>query len=193
MKNHLKLAIMLSTLAAAPALAQSNGDDGYRPWVNVRDGEVSIAFNEIPVSFALDAFHAQTGFHIVVPPSAQSQTLNLRLTRQPIEPAVRSLISTIGFDNFALVYDQEGRPHSAVVLGAQPIPPVGLGGGTGNDEPTAPLSIDERERLRKDLDRWDELKQEERGRVEDRLRRMPSSDDRELLAREYGRQVLGLR
>lgn len=189
MKNYLKLAIPLAALAASSAFAQSNDDDGYRPWVDIRNGEVSVAFNETPVSFALDAFHAQTGFHIVVPPSTQSQTVNLRFHRQPFEPAVRSLISTIGFDNFALVYDQEGRPHSAVVLGTQPFPlPVASG-----DEPTAPLSIEERDRLKKEIDRWNELKQDERGRIEERLRNAPSSDDREILVREYGRQVLGVK
>lgn len=190
MKNILTGSILLSALAVSPAWAQSNDEDGYRPWVDIRNGEVSVAFNETPVSFALDAFHAQTGFHIVVPPSTQTQTVNLRFDRQPIEPAVRSLISTIGFDNFALVYDHEGRPHSAVVLGAQPLPPVGASNGA-NDEPTAPLSVEEREQLKKDIDRWNELKRDERGRIEERLRGAPSSDDRDILVREYGRQVLG--
>ncbi len=193
MKNYLKVAISLSALAASPAFAQNNDDDGYRPWVNIRDGEVTVAFNDTPVSFALDAFHAQTGFNIVVPPSAQSQILNLRFDRQPIEPAVRSLISTIGFDNFALVYDQEGRPHSAVVLGAQPIPAAVANSSANNDDPSSPLGSEERDRMKRDLDRWNELRQEERGRIEERLRNAPSSDDREILFREYGRQLLGVK
>jgi hypothetical protein len=42
------------------------------------------------------------------------------------------------------------------------------------------------------LERWTELKQEERGRIEDRLKNLPASETRELLVAEYGRQVLGL-
>ena len=186
MKHYLKVGILLVPLATAPAFAQSGEDDIYQQWVDVKNGEVSLAFNQTPVRFALAAFHAKTGLNIVVPPSTESQIVNLRLDHQPFEPAVRSLISTIGYQNFALVYDQEGRPRSAVVLGAQ-LPAV--------KNPTAappitPLTIEERDRLKKEIDRWNELKQEERGRIEERLRNLPPSEDREILVREYGRQVL---
>ena len=189
MKNSLKVAILLAPLAATPAFAQSAEDNGYQEWVDVKDGEISVAFNQTPVRFALDAFHAKTGFNIVVPPSTGSQTVNLRLDRQPFEPAVRSLISTIGYQNFALVYDQQGRPHSAVVLGAQaPVAKIVTAAPAA-----APLTLEERDRLKKEIDRWNELKQEERGRIEDRLRNLPPSEDREILVREYGRQILALK
>jgi hypothetical protein len=42
------------------------------------------------------------------------------------------------------------------------------------------------------LARWRELKQEERGRIENRLKELEPSDERELLINEYGKQVLGL-
>ena len=193
MKNYLKAGILLAPLATTPAVAQTSGDDFYQQWVNVKDGEVSIAFNQTPVRFALDAFHAKTGFNIVVPTSTESQTVNLRLNRQAVEPAVRSLISTIGFNNFALVYDQQGRPHSAVVLGALPTQPAVAKNAVSTNTPVAPLTIEERDRLKKDLDRWNELKQEERGLIEARLRSVPPSEDREILVKEYGRQVLGLK
>ncbi|MGZ8479827.1 MAG: hypothetical protein ACXW6K_17715 [Candidatus Binatia bacterium] len=188
MKNYLTAGILLAPLATAAAFAQSGDEDFYQQWVNIKDGEVSVAFNQTPVQFALDAFHAKTGFNIVVPASTESKTVNLRLHRQPFEPAVRSLISTIGYDNFAMVYDQKGRPHSAVVLGARP--PAAIEA-SNTAAPIAPLTIEERDRLKKEIDRWNELKQEERGRIEDRLRNVPASEDREILVREYGRQVLG--
>ncbi|MGZ8487543.1 MAG: hypothetical protein ACXWW4_03300 [Candidatus Binatia bacterium] len=188
MKNYLTAGILLAPLATAAAFAQSGDEDFYQQWVNIKDGEVSVAFNQTPVQFALDAFHAKTGFNIVVPASTESKTVNLRLHRQPFEPAVRSLISTIGYDNFAMVYDQKGRPHSAVVLGARP--PAGVEA-SNTAAPIAPLPIAERDRLKKEIDRWNELKQEERGRIEERLRNVPASEDREILVREYGRQVLG--
>jgi hypothetical protein len=186
MKNSLKVAILLAPFATTPALAQSSDDDRYQEWVEIKNGEISVAFNQTPVRFALEAFHAKTGFNIVVPASTESQIVNLRLDRQPFEPAVRSLISTIGYQNFALLYDQEGRPHSAVVLGAQ----LSVVKKTTDVPPVAPLTIEERDRLKKDIDRWNELKQEERSRIEERLRNMPPSDDREILVREYGRQML---
>jgi hypothetical protein len=190
MKNYVTAGILLAPLAAAAAFAQSGDEDFYQQWVNIKDGEVSVAFNRTPVQFALDAFHAKTGFSIVVPASTESKTVNLRLHRQPFEPAVRSLISTIGYENFAMVYDQQGRPHSAVVLGARP-PAVIEASNTA--APIAPLTIEERDRLKKEIDRWNELKQEERGRIEERLRNVPSSEDREILVREYGRQLLALK
>lgn len=186
MKHYLKVGMLLAPLATTSAFAQSGEADPYQEWVDVKNGEVSVAFNHTPVRFALAAFHAKTGLNIVVPPSTESQIVNLRLDRQPIEPAVRSLISTIGYQNFALVYDQEGRPHSAVVLGAQA--PAAKNPTTATT--IAPLTIEERDRLKKELDRWNELKQEERGRIEERLRNLAPSEDREILVREYGRQVL---
>jgi len=189
MKNYLKVAILLAPLATTSAYAESGEDDLYQPWVNIKNGEISMVFNRTPVRFALAAFHAKTGVNIVVPSSTESQTVNLRLDRQPFEPAVRSLISTIGYHNFALVYDQDGRPHSAVVLDA-PSPAVK---NPATDTPAAPLTIEERDRLKKEIDRWNELKPEERGRIEERLRKLPPSEDREILVREYGRQVLALK
>jgi hypothetical protein len=187
MKNYMIAGILLAPLATAAAFAQSADEDFYQQWVNIKDGEVSVAFNQTPVQFALDAFHAKTGFNIVVPASTESKTVNLRLHRQPFEPAVRSLISTIGYENFAMVYDQKGRPHSAVVLGARPPAVIDA---SNSAAPIAPLTIEERDRLKKEIDRWTELKQEERGRIEDRLRNVPPSEDREILVREYGRQLL---
>ena len=188
MKNYVTAGILLAPLATAAAFAQSGDEDFYQQWVNIKDGEVSVAFNQTPVQFALDAFHAKTGFNIVVPASTESKTVNLRLHRQPFEPAVRSLISTIGYENFAMVYDQKGRPHSAVVLGARPPAVIDA---SNPAAPIAPLTIEERDRLKKEIDRWNELKQEERGRIEERLRNVPPSEDREILVREYGRQLLG--
>lgn len=193
MKNYLEWGILLAALAFTPAFAQTGGDDIFQEWVDIKNGEVSLSFNQTPVQLALDAFQAKTGFQIVVPRSTEAQTVNLRLVRQPFEPAVRSLISTIGFRNFALVYDREGRPRSAVVLGTQPLQSSVAKDTQKTDAPALPISIEERDVLKKDLDRWNELKQEDRGRIEDRLRNLPPSEDREILVREYGRQMLALK
>jgi hypothetical protein len=56
----------------------------------------------------------------------------------------------------------------------------------------APITIEERDQIKKDLDRWNELKQDERSQIEGRLKTLPSSDDREILVKEYGRQLLGI-
>ena len=189
MKNSVILAILLAPLAATSAFAQSGENDPYQDWVNIKNGEISVAFKQTPLRFALAAFQAKTGFNIIVPPTIESQTINLRLDRQPFEPAVRSLISTIGYQNFALVYDHEGRPYSAVVLGTK-VPAVKNATAAS---PDTPLTLEERDRLKKEIDRWQELKQEERSRIEERLRNVPPSEDREILVKEYGRQVLALK
>jgi hypothetical protein len=56
-----------------------------------------------------------------------------------------------------------------------------------------PLKPQERAQLQKELEVWDELKQEDRSRIEARLKTLPPSEDREQLVREYGRQLLGIK
>jgi len=92
------------------------------------------------------------------------------------------------------MYDDTGRPHRAIILGSQPITAEpGAAAAVAKNEPAAqPLSTDERAKLQKELERWNELKQEERGRIEDRLKTLPESEEREQLVKAYGRQVLGL-
>jgi hypothetical protein len=190
MQYLIKLAVLLALLTTALPVrvsAQSDVDELYRPWIDYRNGEISIAFEQTPVPFALHAFHARTGFQIVVPSSTEPQVVSLRLNRQALEPAVRSLISTIGYSNFAVIYDDHGQPHRAVVLGVQPLPAL-----SSEQNLDLPITLEERQQIKKDLDRWHELKQEERGRIEDRLKTLPTSDDREILVREYGRQLLGI-
>ena len=193
MKPLLKLGVLLAPLALSavtPVFAQSDTDDFYRQWVDYRDGQISVAFEKTPVQFALHAFEARTGFQIVVPSTSEPQVVSVRFDRQPLEPAVRSLISTIGYRNFAVMYDENGRPHRAVVLNVRPVQSVNLAEDAENA--AQPITLEERDRIKQYLDRWNELKQEERSRIEDRLKSLPSSDDREILVKEYGRQLLGL-
>jgi len=195
MKKHLRVAFLASALmpwSITTAVAQSSSDEFYRQWVDYRDGEISVAFDQTPVHFALHALQAKTGFQIVIPSTTETKVVNLRLDRQQLEPAVRSLISTIGFKNFALMYDGSGRPHRAVVLSAQSVA-VDESVAVVKNEPAAqPLTVEERDRLQKTLERWTELKQDERSRIEGRLKNLPDSEEREQLVKEYGRQILGL-
>ena len=187
MKHLLKLSVLLTPFAMAasePVFAQTETEDYYRQWIDYRNGEISVAFDEMPLQFALHAIHARTGFQIVVPTTIERKVVSLRIDRQPLEPAVRSLISNIGFRNFAVMYDDNGRPRQAVLLGAQPLPAPIV------ELAVAPLTLPERDRLKKDMERWSELKLEERGKIEDRLKSLPTSDDREILVKEYGRQLL---
>jgi len=173
------------------AVGQTTVDEYYRQWVDYRDGEISVYFDQTPVVFALHAIHARTGFQIVIPSANQARVLNLRLQRQPLEPAIRSLISTIGYQSFALLYDDSGRPSRAVVLGAQPA--SAKGEQAAKPEPSKqPLSAQDQEKLQQELTRWRELKQEERSSIEERLKDLPPSAGREQLVAEYGRRVLGI-
>lgn len=166
--------------------------------VDYRDGRISVAFERIPVDVALYAIQAKTGLQIVIPPAREIKLVNLRLTGLPLEPAMRSFITSIGFRSFALMYDEKGRPRRAVVLDlrpeARPSAAVGPSAvGTQAVEAAAqPLTAEERDQLQKQLERWGELTQEDRARIELRLKALPPSDDRELLISEYGRQILGI-
>ena len=202
MKNLLRMGLflsLLSFLAIEPAFPQAfeDADTAYQQWVDYRDGEISFAFEEAPIGFALNAIHAQTGLKIVLPAAAEAKLVNLRLNRLPLEPAVRSLISSIGFRNFALMYDETGRPSSAVVVGAlddRANFAANLSVASESKETASqPLTAQERDKLQKDLERWNELKKEERGRIEDRLKILPASEERDQLVKEYGRQLLELK
>jgi hypothetical protein len=201
MQNFLRVLSVLSLgcLVNAPALFAQSADETtaeYERWVEYRDGEVSFDFDHAPAAFALNVIHAQTGLKIVVPPAAESRLVSLRLQRSPLEPAVRSLIASIGLRNFALMYDETGRPSTAVVVDTPEETQAGtaMAGAAAETSPKEKeLTPDEREKLHKDLDRWNDLKKEERARIEARLKTVPASLDRDQLLKEYGRQLLQIR
>ena len=198
MKKFTKIASVAGVLAFVgiqAAFAQTAEEAFYQQWVDYRDDRISVAFDQIRVAEALDAILQKTGFQFILPSSADSKLLNLRLERSPLEPAVYSLLSNIGFSNFALIYDERGRPNRAVVLGGQvdKAPRLSANSGQTPDPVGQPLNPEERDTLHKELERWDELKQEERGRVEDRLKTLPASEEREQLVKEYGRKLLGIK
>jgi hypothetical protein len=185
---------LIALPAMRPARAQFLDDAVYNQWVEYHNGEISVKFDETPVDLALEAIRARTGFHIVMPAAADRKFLNLRLSKLPLEPAMRSLLSVIGYKNFALVYDQEGRPNRAVVLGAAAAERAVEPAAAGAPESAAQeLTAEEKDKILKQLERWSDLNREERGRIEDRLKNLPPSDNREQLVKEYGRQLLGIK
>ena len=175
------------------AYPQSGVDESLREWVEYRDGEISVTFRQVSVEFAVNAIHARTGFQIVVPPEANSKTLSFYLRGIPIEVAMRSLISSIGFNSFAMTYDRAGRPIRAIVLEARP---SGGDAATLDQKPASespPLTAEEKDQLNRALKVWNDLNDDARGRIADRLRSLPPSEEREELVREYGRQILGIK
>ena len=200
MKSLSIMGLSLTLLAFSgiePVLAEVEEDSIYHEWVQYRDGKISVAFDQIPVEVALNAIHAKTGVQVILPSATESKSLNLRLSRLPLEPAMRSLITSIGFKNFALMYDEKGRPNRAVVLRTQLNDLASLRTDSNARSQSAelaprPLTVEERGKLHNELERWSELKQEDRGRLEDRLKSLPPSDEREELFKEYGRRILGI-
>ena len=190
-------ALALAFSSVQQAFPQTIADTLYRESVEYEDGNISVDFDQTPLGVALNAIQITTGLQITVPPTTESKLLNLRLSRLPLEPAVRSLIASIGFRNFALVYDEEGYPKRAVVLDARPevraTPASASGTGSSAEPVIEPLRAQERAELQKELERWAELKQEDRSRIEQRLKTLPPSEDREQLVKEYGRQLLGIK
>ena len=200
MRSFLRIAFVFASvfLDAQQAFTQGSVDTLYRERVEYEDGKISVDFDQTPLRVALNAIQIKTGLQITVPPTTESKLLNLRLSRLPLEPAVRSLIASIGFINFALVYDEEGYPKRAVVLETRPevrsTPTLADSKVDSSAEPVVdPLKAQERAQLQKELDRWSELRQEDRARIEERLKTLPPSEDREQLVREYGRQLLGIK
>lgn len=180
----------------APAFPKSADGPEYQDWVEYKDGEISIAFDHTPLQVALYHIRARTGLEIVVPPTSESKPLNLRLSRLSLEPALRSLLSSMGFKSFALIYDELGRPNRAVVLEVKPqehelvrsdLSPA------ADERAAQQLTAEEKENLKKQLGLWSELQPDERARIEEQLKNLPPSEEREQLVREYGRQALGLK
>jgi len=175
------------------AYPQSKVDESFREWVEYRDGEISVTFRQVSVEIAVNAIHARTGFQIVVPPEANSKTLTLYLRGVSLESAMRSFISSIGFRSFAFMYDLNGRPLRAVVLEARPDGGDATNLARNPATGSRPLTAEEKDQLSRDLKLWNDLRDEARGRIEDRLRSLPPSEEREELLREYGRQILRIK
>ena len=196
--SKIDFALALALFGVQPAFAQVVEEDPFhREWVEYEDGRISVDFDHIPVEIALNVIQVKTGVQIIIPAVTESKLLNLRLNQLPLEPAVRSLITSIGFRNFALMYDEKGQPTRAVVLEARPevrrAPGVSSNVDLTNEPAVEPLKRQERAQLQEELERWGELKQEDRTRIEDRLKTLPPSQDREQLFKEYGRQLLGIK
>lgn len=193
--SRIGLAIALVFLSLEPAFPQAVEDPFYRESIEYQDGKISVVFDQTPIEVALSVIQAKTGLQIVIPPTRESRLLNLRLSKLALEPAVRYLVASIGFKSFALMYNEEGRLERAVVLDARPEFRAAAADARAdaNAEPIEPLTAQERAQLQKELERWGELKQEERNRVEERLKTLPPSDEREELVKEYGRQLLGIK
>ena len=187
--------LALASVGIQAAVAQTSEELSIRSGLNI----ATTIFPLLSIRFLslsrFRLFRQKTGFQFTLPSSADSKLLNLRLERSPLEPAVYSLLSNIGFRNFALIYDERGRPNRAVVLGSQvDRAAVVVADSSQTAEPVVqPLDPEERDTLQKELERWGELKQEERGRIEDRLKTLPPSEEREQLVKEYGRKLLGIK
>lgn len=199
MRSFLRIAFVLAPLVLdfQPAFPQVIADTLYWENVEYEDGKISFDFDQTPLGVALHAIQLKTGLQINVPPTTERRLLNLKLSRLPLEPALRSLISSIGFRSFALVYDEEGLPKRAVVLEARPEVRAAPADDLRVDRRAEPviesLRTEERAQLQQELERWGELKQEDRSRIEERLKTLPPSEDREQLVKEYGRQLLGIK
>jgi hypothetical protein len=185
------LLYLVCSLAAGASAAESADEDVLRPWVDYRDGAISLAFSQVPVQFAVNAIQARTGMQIIVPRQARDKTLNLRLRELPLESAMRSLVFSIGYSSFALTYDGSGRPVRAIILDAPP-PSAEDGQPQPEKEQPAGLKPEEKEEIAASLQRWNKLERRVRQRIETRLRDLPPSAERDELVKEYGRRVLGI-
>jgi hypothetical protein len=158
-----------------------------------RDGKITLNFEHFPVEAAVNLIHSRAGLQIVLPANLKTQFLTLQLNDMQVEPAVRLLINSIGYRGVAILYDESGRAYRAVVIDTQP-----------EDRSVTPnekriegldqrLTQEERERLQKQLELWGDLRNEARTRIEERLKSLPPSSERDDLLREYARQVLGIK
>lgn len=181
--------VFLSLLFSTPSLAQTA--TGQR--VDYRDGKLSVSFEQYPVDAAINLIQARTGLQIVLPANAKAQLISLQLSQLPIEPALRLFVYAIGFRGFALLYDEKERPYRAMVIETRPEDRSEIITARNNEPSTQPLTPEEKDRLQKQLELWSDLRSEARGRIEDRLKSLPPSTERDDLVREYGRQILGIK
>jgi hypothetical protein len=175
--------------AASCALARAAEEEAVR----YENGELTVSFVEVPLYLAVETIRFRTGLEIVFPGALGTTLLTFRVKQLPLEPAVRSLFSTIGVRSFAFVYDGEGRPSQAVVLASLPEERRSHERAADASGGGSELSAEEVETLLKQLERWGEIGPEERKRLEERLKTIPPSDLRDRFLKEYARQVLALR
>ena len=118
-----------------------------------------------------------TGFQIVVPPEANNKTLTLFPAYQSrLQWGPSSRPSAL---QFAMTYDRAGRPIRAIVLEARP---SGGDAATLDQKPASEsprLTAEEKDQLSRALKVWKGLKDDARGRIADRLRSVPPSEERE--------------
>jgi hypothetical protein len=187
----LAMAVGLLLAGTSSAASESAGDEPYRRWVEYHNGEISVTFRQVPVEFAVAAIQARTGIEMIVPAEANSKTLSLVLKKVPIEVAMRSLITSIGFNSFAMTYDKAGRPVRAIVLEARPAE-AETASAVHKPGVESPPPADDKEQLIASLKRWNELSEEARSRIQERLRALPPSKERDELMKDYARQLLGI-
>lgn len=181
--------VFFGLLLCTPSRAQMA--TGQR--VDYRDGKLSVSFEQYPVDAAINLIQARTGLQIVLPANAKAQLISLQLNQLPIEPALRLFVYAIGFRGFALLYDEKERPYRAMVIETRPEDRSEIITARNNEPSTQPLTPEEKDRLQKQLELWSDLRSEARGRIEDRLKSLPPSTERDDLVREYGRQILGIK
>ena len=82
------LSLLIGLSAAQSVMAQAADDLFYQDWVDYHDGEISVAFEQTPVMVAVHAIRLRTGVQIILPSSARSKLLSLRLSRTQLSPGV---------------------------------------------------------------------------------------------------------
>src|SRR5687767_2224063 len=88
---------VLILLSSESAFGQSTADEYYRQWVDYRDGEISVDFDQTLAVFGLQPIIAKPGFRFVFRSRGKAGVLILRFRRQPLEPPIRCLFSTFGY------------------------------------------------------------------------------------------------
>lgn len=156
-----------------------------------QDG-VSVAFNNLRAADAAQWMRSTTGVAITLPTSAQTKMINLKLRGAQVDYAVHSLLTALHLNNAFSVYDPEGRLTGVIALDKSVSRPAAENKSLEEEKKTAKdLSSLERESLVKDFVRWSELPAEEQKAIQQRIKEIPPSKDREELIKDYLRFVLG--
>ncbi len=84
--------------------------------VHFQGGLVSATFDATPAPEALDALRRATGMEVVLPPSAQRQTLTLGVEQAPFEQFLQRVLAALDLGGFALVYAPGGGADRLIVV-----------------------------------------------------------------------------
>ena len=91
--------------------------------VSYRDGKLWLAVEETPAETVFAAVSKRTGMTIVAPRGLGQTLINVTAAGVPLQAAIERMLRPVGYSNYILVYESDGRAGRLVILDRDREPP----------------------------------------------------------------------